>query len=151
MTRTWRWRPLIGVPTAHMEQRTSPPQGQELANLEEDPINLPLDEERYEPLLAAMDELGAGVWLHPHRTQRSWHGWRARSPRRGGGSAAMNCHTGRRSALRVSWSPWMTLKQTQLSMWCPVCGAELPANGRRGPRRTYCGEACLQGTQTVIP
>ena len=92
-----------------MEQRTSPPQGQELANLEEDPINLPLHEERYEPLVAAMDEPGAGVWLHPHRTQRSWHGWRARSPRRGGpGSAAMNCHTGRRSALRVSWSPWMT-------------------------------------------
>src|SRR2546422_3866724 len=85
-----------------MEQRTSPPQGQELANLEEDPISLPLREERYEPLLQAMDELGAGVWLHPHRTQRSWHGWRARSPRRGGpGSAAMNCRTGRRSALRV--------------------------------------------------
>src|SRR2546425_9745575 len=53
--------------TAHMEQRTSPPQGQELANLEEDAINLPLHEERYEPLVAAMDELGAGVWLHPHR------------------------------------------------------------------------------------
>jgi hypothetical protein len=48
-----------------MEQRTSPPQGQELANLEEDPINLPLYEERYEPLFVAMDELGAGVWLHP--------------------------------------------------------------------------------------
>ena len=45
-----------------MEQRTSPPQGQELANLEEDPINLPLSEERYEPLFVAMDELGAGVW-----------------------------------------------------------------------------------------
>jgi hypothetical protein len=28
----------------------------------------------------------------------------------------MNCHTGRRSALRVSWSPWLTLKLTQLSL-----------------------------------
>src|SRR2546425_9669293 len=103
MTRTWRWRPLIGVPTAHMEQRTSPPQGQELANLEEDPINLPLHEERYEPLLAAMDELGAGVWLHP--TAHSAAGMDGGPGHQGGvgpGSAAMNCHTGRRSALPAS-------------------------------------------------
>ena len=33
--------------------------------LEEDAINLPL---RYDPLFAAMEELGAGVWLHPFRT-----------------------------------------------------------------------------------
>jgi aminocarboxymuconate-semialdehyde decarboxylase len=36
--------------------------------LEEDPINLPLHEERYGPLFAAMNELGAGVWLHRYRT-----------------------------------------------------------------------------------
>jgi uncharacterized protein len=36
--------------------------------LEEDLINLPLHEERYEPLFAAMEQLGAGIWLHPYRT-----------------------------------------------------------------------------------
>jgi uncharacterized protein len=36
--------------------------------LEEDAINIPLHEERYDPLFAAMDELRAGVWLHPFRT-----------------------------------------------------------------------------------
>jgi aminocarboxymuconate-semialdehyde decarboxylase len=35
--------------------------------LEEDAVNLPLHEHRYDPLFAAMDELGAGVWLHPYR------------------------------------------------------------------------------------
>jgi uncharacterized protein len=35
--------------------------------LEEDAINLPLHEERYEPLFAAMEQLDAGVWLHPYR------------------------------------------------------------------------------------
>ena len=36
--------------------------------LEEDAINVPLHEDRYDPLFAAMEELGAGVWLHPFRT-----------------------------------------------------------------------------------
>jgi len=36
--------------------------------LEEDAMAFPLHEERYEPLFAAMEELGAGVWLHPYRT-----------------------------------------------------------------------------------
>lgn len=36
--------------------------------LEADAINIPLHEERYRPLFAAMAELGAGVWLHPSRT-----------------------------------------------------------------------------------
>ncbi|HTP23394.1 MAG TPA: amidohydrolase family protein [Solirubrobacteraceae bacterium] len=36
--------------------------------LEEDAINLPLHEERYDPLFAAMEELDAGIWLHPYRT-----------------------------------------------------------------------------------
>jgi aminocarboxymuconate-semialdehyde decarboxylase len=36
--------------------------------LEEDAINLPLHEDRYDPLFAAMEELRAGVWLHPFRT-----------------------------------------------------------------------------------
>ncbi|HXO07903.1 MAG TPA: amidohydrolase family protein, partial [Solirubrobacteraceae bacterium] len=36
--------------------------------LEEDAINLPLHEDRYEPLFAAMEQFGAGVWLHPFRT-----------------------------------------------------------------------------------
>jgi len=35
--------------------------------LEEDAINLPLHEERYDPLFAAMEELDAGIWLHPYR------------------------------------------------------------------------------------
>jgi aminocarboxymuconate-semialdehyde decarboxylase len=35
--------------------------------LEEDATNLPLHEERYDPLFAAMEELGTGVWLHPFR------------------------------------------------------------------------------------
>ncbi len=39
--------------------------------LEEDAITLPLHEERYDPLFAAMEELGAGVWLHPFRTPAS--------------------------------------------------------------------------------
>src|ERR1700716_2233144 len=38
----------------------------------------------------------------------------------------------------------MTLKLTQLSLLCPVCGAEVSPTGRRGPRRTYCSEACKQ-------
>ncbi|MBV9335121.1 MAG: amidohydrolase [Solirubrobacterales bacterium] len=36
--------------------------------LEEDAVNFPLHEARYEPLFAAMEELGAGIWLHPYRT-----------------------------------------------------------------------------------
>lgn len=36
--------------------------------LEEDAINLPLHEGRYEPLFAAMEQLDAGIWLHPYRT-----------------------------------------------------------------------------------
>jgi aminocarboxymuconate-semialdehyde decarboxylase len=36
--------------------------------LEADAVNLPLHEERYEPLFAAIAELGGGVWLHPCRT-----------------------------------------------------------------------------------
>jgi uncharacterized protein len=36
--------------------------------LEEDAINFPLHDDRYEPLFGAMDELGVGVWLHPYRT-----------------------------------------------------------------------------------
>ncbi len=56
----------------------------------------------------------------------------------------MSCHTGRRSALRVFVIPWMTLKLTQLSLLCPVCGADVPPSGWRGPRRTYCSEACKQ-------
>jgi predicted TIM-barrel fold metal-dependent hydrolase len=36
--------------------------------LEEDVVNLPLHEARYDPLFGAMDELGAAVWLHPCRT-----------------------------------------------------------------------------------
>ena len=36
--------------------------------LEEDANNFPLHEESYEPLFAAMEQLGAGVWLHPYRT-----------------------------------------------------------------------------------
>ncbi len=36
--------------------------------LEEDALNLPLHEDHYDPLFAAMAELGAGVWLHPFRT-----------------------------------------------------------------------------------
>jgi aminocarboxymuconate-semialdehyde decarboxylase len=35
--------------------------------LEEDPINVPLHEDSYDPLFAAMEELRAGVWLHPFR------------------------------------------------------------------------------------
>jgi len=36
--------------------------------LEADAVNFPLHEDRYEPLFAAMEELGAAVWLHPCRT-----------------------------------------------------------------------------------
>jgi predicted TIM-barrel fold metal-dependent hydrolase len=36
--------------------------------LEADAFNLPLHEDRYDPLFAAMAHLGAGVWLHPVRT-----------------------------------------------------------------------------------
>jgi predicted TIM-barrel fold metal-dependent hydrolase len=36
--------------------------------LEEDAIDLPLHEEHYESLFAAMEQLGAAVWLHPYRT-----------------------------------------------------------------------------------
>ena len=35
--------------------------------LEADAVNFPLHEDRYEPLFAAMAELGAAVWLHPCR------------------------------------------------------------------------------------
>jgi aminocarboxymuconate-semialdehyde decarboxylase len=35
--------------------------------LEADAVNFPLHEDRYEPLFAAMEELGAAVWLHPCR------------------------------------------------------------------------------------
>ncbi|MBO0838687.1 MAG: amidohydrolase family protein, partial [Actinobacteria bacterium] len=35
--------------------------------LEEDANNVPLHESRYDPLFAAMEELDAGVWLHPLR------------------------------------------------------------------------------------
>jgi uncharacterized protein len=35
--------------------------------LEADAINFPLHDERYEPLFAALEQLGAGVWLHPYR------------------------------------------------------------------------------------
>jgi aminocarboxymuconate-semialdehyde decarboxylase len=35
--------------------------------LEADAVNFPLHEHRYEPLFAAMEELGAAVWLHPCR------------------------------------------------------------------------------------
>jgi hypothetical protein len=38
----------------------------------------------------------------------------------------------------------MTLKLTQLLLLCPVCGAEVSPTGWRGPRRTYCSEACKQ-------
>jgi aminocarboxymuconate-semialdehyde decarboxylase len=36
--------------------------------LEADAVNFPLHEDRYEPLFAAMEKLGAAVWLHPCRT-----------------------------------------------------------------------------------
>lgn len=36
--------------------------------LEEDANNLPIDESRYDPLFAAMEDLDAGVWLHPFRS-----------------------------------------------------------------------------------
>jgi aminocarboxymuconate-semialdehyde decarboxylase len=36
--------------------------------LEADAVNFPLHEDRYEPLFAAMEELGAAIWLHPCRT-----------------------------------------------------------------------------------
>jgi aminocarboxymuconate-semialdehyde decarboxylase len=36
--------------------------------LEEDAINLPIHEARYDPLFAAMEGLDAGIWLHPFRT-----------------------------------------------------------------------------------
>jgi predicted TIM-barrel fold metal-dependent hydrolase len=36
--------------------------------LEEDAGNIPLHEEPYDPLFAAMDKLRAGVWVHPFRT-----------------------------------------------------------------------------------
>ena len=35
---------------------------------EEDAINLPLHEDRYDPLCAAMEERRSAVWLHPFRT-----------------------------------------------------------------------------------
>jgi aminocarboxymuconate-semialdehyde decarboxylase len=36
--------------------------------LEEDANNFPIHESRYNPLFAAMEDLDAGVWLHPFRT-----------------------------------------------------------------------------------
>src|SRR5438105_4866163 len=44
----------------------------------------------------------------------------------------------------------MTLKLTQLSLLCPVCGAEVPPSGKRGPRRTYCSEACKQAAIDAV-
>jgi aminocarboxymuconate-semialdehyde decarboxylase len=39
--------------------------------LEEDAVEFPLHEDRYDPLFAAMEDLDAGVWLHPFRTPAS--------------------------------------------------------------------------------
>jgi predicted TIM-barrel fold metal-dependent hydrolase len=39
--------------------------------LEEDAVAYPLHEDRYDPLFAAMEELGAAVWLHPFRSPAS--------------------------------------------------------------------------------
>jgi len=39
--------------------------------LEEDAARFPLHEDRYDPLFGAMEELDAGVWLHPFRTPAS--------------------------------------------------------------------------------
>jgi aminocarboxymuconate-semialdehyde decarboxylase len=39
--------------------------------LEEDAVALPIHEDRYDPLFAAMEELGAAVWLHPFRSPAS--------------------------------------------------------------------------------
>jgi uncharacterized protein len=39
--------------------------------LEEDAAEFPLHDDRYDPLFAAMEDLGAGVWLHPFRTPAS--------------------------------------------------------------------------------
>jgi aminocarboxymuconate-semialdehyde decarboxylase len=36
--------------------------------LEADAANLPIHEDRYAPLFAAMERLGAAVWLHPYRS-----------------------------------------------------------------------------------
>lgn len=36
--------------------------------LEEDAVNLPLHEERYEALWKTLEEVGAGAWLHPQRS-----------------------------------------------------------------------------------
>jgi aminocarboxymuconate-semialdehyde decarboxylase len=36
--------------------------------LEEDAVTFPLHEDRYDPLFAIMEELGASIWLHPFRT-----------------------------------------------------------------------------------
>ena len=37
-------------------------------HIEEDAVGLPLHEDRYDPLFAAMERLGAAVWLHPFRS-----------------------------------------------------------------------------------
>jgi aminocarboxymuconate-semialdehyde decarboxylase len=39
--------------------------------LEEDATEFPLHDDRYDPLFSAMEDLGAGVWLHPFRTPAS--------------------------------------------------------------------------------
>jgi uncharacterized protein len=39
--------------------------------LEEDAVEFPIHEDRYDPLFAAMEELGAAVWLHPFRSPAS--------------------------------------------------------------------------------
>lgn len=39
--------------------------------LEEDAVAFPLHEDRYDPLFAAMEDLGAAVWLHPFRSPAS--------------------------------------------------------------------------------
>jgi predicted TIM-barrel fold metal-dependent hydrolase len=37
-------------------------------HVEEDAVGFPLHEDRYDPLFAAMEQLGAAVWLHPFRS-----------------------------------------------------------------------------------
>jgi hypothetical protein len=58
----------------------------------------------------------------------------ARWPRPGGAGAlaAVSCHTGRRSALRVS-RPWVTLKLTQLSLCLPRSRLLIGYSARSSP------------------
>src|SRR5262249_50882206 len=72
------WRPLrrfaaatpLADPDAAVEEATRAVRqlGALGLQLEEDPINLPLHEDRYEALFAALANLGAAAWLHPVRT-----------------------------------------------------------------------------------